>query len=70
MMPPISQPEYSVRPLDSIPRREQIIASDSDRYYEEAPSRRPAEVAFIERPRAREASVMVYADDVRREVYR
>jgi len=71
MMPPISQPEYSVRPVDSIPRREHIIVSDSDRYYEEAPSRRPAaEVAFIERPRAREASVMVYADDVRREVYR
>jgi hypothetical protein len=66
---PQSQREFSVRPMDAIPRR-QVPVVDDDRYYEEVPSRRPAEIAFIERPRARESSVLVYADDVRREVYR
>jgi len=69
MLPP-SQREFSVRPADPIPRREHAAGPEVERYYEEAPSRRAAEVAFIERPRAREASVVVYADDVRREVYR
>jgi hypothetical protein len=65
-----TQREYSVRPVDAMPpRREQVVGPDGERYYEEIPTRRPAEIAFIERPRAREASVMVYADD-RREVYR
>ena len=67
---PQSEREYSVRPADIIPRREHVPATEGARYYGELPSRRPAEVAFIERPRAREASVLVYADDVRREVYR
>jgi len=40
---------------------------ESDRYYED---RRPAEVTYIERPREREASVFIYGDDSRREVYR
>jgi hypothetical protein len=66
---PQSQREYSVRPMDAMPRR-QVPMVDDDRYYEEVPSRRPAEIAFIERPRARESSVLVYSDDVRREVYR
>ncbi|KAE9363697.1 hypothetical protein N431DRAFT_431897 [Stipitochalara longipes BDJ] len=65
---PQSQREFSVRP-DVIPRR-QVPVVDDGRYYEEVASRRPAEIAFIERPRARESSVLVYADDVRREVYR
>jgi hypothetical protein len=65
---PQSQREFSVRPIDSIPRRQQVPVAD-ERYYEEVP-RRPAEIAFIERPRARESSVLVYANDVRREVYR
>jgi hypothetical protein len=43
---------------------------EGERYYEDISDRRLAEVAFIERPRARESSVLVYADDVRREVYR
>lgn len=69
---PQSQREYSVRPGEVIPRREHVMAPGDERYYEEVPRARlgPSEVAFIERPRAREASVVVYADDVRREVYR
>ncbi len=66
---PQSQREFSVRPMDAIPRRQQVPVVDDERFYEEVP-RRPAEIAFIERPRARESSVLVYADDVRREVYR
>ena len=62
-----SQREYSVRPSDLAPRREPV---PEERYYGREPSRRPAEIAFIERPRARESSVLVYADDVRREIYR
>jgi hypothetical protein len=69
-MGPQSQREFSIRPSDSVTRREHGTGPEVERYYNEAPSRRPAEVAFIERPRAREASVVVYADDVRREVYR
>jgi hypothetical protein len=62
-----SQREYSVRPIDA-PRREQVGGRDAERYYDEIPSRRP-DVAFIERPRAREESVVVvYDNDVRREV--
>ncbi len=66
---PQSQREYSIRPAE-IPRREPVALADGERYYEEVSRGRPAEIAFIERPRARESSVMVYADDVRREVYR
>lgn len=63
------QREYSVRPVEAAPRREPVGGREGERFYEEVPSRRPAaEVAFIERPRAREQSVLVYADDVRREV--
>ena len=67
-MPIRSQREYSVRPVESIPRREQAVGPNPERYYEEVPRGRAAEIAFIERPRARESSVVVYADDVRREV--
>ncbi|KAH6717215.1 hypothetical protein BKA61DRAFT_319974 [Leptodontidium sp. MPI-SDFR-AT-0119] len=65
-----SQREYSVRPIDPALRREPVVIPEGGRYYEEPVGRQPAEVAFIERPRARESSVMVYADDVRREIYR
>lgn len=63
------QREYSVRP-EAMHRREQVMVPEGERYYEEVAGRRPVDVAFIERPRARESSVMVYADNVRREVYR
>ncbi|PBP27186.1 hypothetical protein BUE80_DR001813 [Diplocarpon rosae] len=69
-MIPQVQREYSVRPVDAIPIPRRQIVAEGDRYYEEEAMRRPAEVAFVERPRVREASVMVYADDVRRDVYR
>ncbi|PBP24764.1 hypothetical protein BUE80_DR004299, partial [Diplocarpon rosae] len=69
-MIPQVQREYSVRPVDAIPVPRRQIVAEGERYYEEEAMRRPAEVAFIERPRAREASVMMYADDVRRDVYR
>jgi hypothetical protein len=67
-VPMQSQREFSLRPGESITRRDHAIGVENERYYDEG--RRPAEVAFIERPRAREASVVVYADDVRREIYR
>ncbi|KAF8859112.1 hypothetical protein BDZ45DRAFT_621540 [Acephala macrosclerotiorum] len=67
---PQSQREFSVRPVDMPPRREQLVGAEGERYYEEVPRGRAAEIAFIERPRARESSVLVYADDVRKEVYR
>ncbi|KAK0102142.1 hypothetical protein ONS96_006106 [Cadophora gregata f. sp. sojae] len=67
---PQSQREYSVRPVEPVIRREPPAIPEGGRYYEEPAGRQPAEIAFIERPRARESSVMVYADDVRREVYR
>lgn len=69
-MPVQSQREFSLRPAESIPRREHAAGPERERYYDEVPRGRAAEVAFIERPRARESSVVVYADDVRREVYR
>ena len=65
-----SQREYSVRPIDA-PRREQVDGREVERYYDEVPSRMPipeANVSFIERPRAREQSVLAYENDVRREV--
>ncbi|KAH7384853.1 hypothetical protein BKA64DRAFT_681591 [Cadophora sp. MPI-SDFR-AT-0126] len=67
---PQAQREYSVRPVEQFVRREPVTIPEGGRYYEEPAGRQAAEVAFIERPRARESSVMVYADDVRREVYR
>lgn len=74
--PPLREYAASVRPearREMIPQREFSIrpVEQHERYHDEVPgpNRVPAEVAFIERPRAREASVMVYADD-RREVYR
>lgn len=63
------QREYSVRPVETLQRREYLPAHEGQ-YYEEAPLRRPTEISYIERPRQREGSVMVYADNVRREVYR
>ncbi|KAJ5052381.1 uncharacterized protein L3040_002132 [Drepanopeziza brunnea f. sp. 'multigermtubi'] len=70
MAPPQAQREYSVRPADAIPVPRRQILAEGERYYEQDLLRRPAEVAYIERPRAREGSVVVYADDVRREIYR
>ncbi|KAI9054978.1 hypothetical protein LZ554_002121 [Drepanopeziza brunnea f. sp. 'monogermtubi'] len=70
MAPPQAQREYSVRPADAIPVPRRQILAERERYYEQDLLRRPAEVAYIERPRAREGSVVVYADDVRREIYR
>ena len=63
----VAQPqrEFSVRPMEAGARP---VVVDGERYYEEA--RRPAEITYIERPRAREASVMMYPDEGRREVYR
>jgi len=58
------QRDFGVRSTEHVVQREPI--PDVERYYEEGP-RRPAEVTYIERPRAREASVMVYEDDSRRE---
>ncbi|CAL3965412.1 unnamed protein product [Diplocarpon coronariae] len=69
MLPPAPR-EYSVRPADTVPVPRRQIVGEGERYYEEEAMRQPAEVAFIERPRAREASVVVYADDARRDVYR
>ncbi|TVY83028.1 hypothetical protein LSUE1_G002434 [Lachnellula suecica] len=69
-MVPQGQREFSVRPVDSLNRREQVPVAKGERYYEEVLGQRPPPVAFIERPRARESSVLVYADDARREVYR
>jgi hypothetical protein len=69
VLPP-GQREFSVRPGEGLSRREPVVVSEGERYYDEVPGRRPAEIAYMERPRAREASVVVYADDIRREVYR
>lgn len=64
MAPP--RREFSVRPTEIIPRSHQPTAVDGERYYE-VENQRPA---IIERPREREGSVFVYADDVPRKVYR
>jgi hypothetical protein len=74
-MAPPSQREISVRPIDpNPPRREHVLAGrENEVYYDDVPNRRPAEVAFIERPHAREQSVLVYPDGMRRgvrDVYR
>lgn len=73
--PPLREYAASVRPearREMVPQREFSVrpVEQHERYYDAGtgPVRVPAEVPF-ERPRAREASVMVYADD-RREVYR
>lgn len=68
--PEVRQREFSVRPVESLNRREPAPVAKGERYYEEAPGQRQPPIAFIERPRAREASVMVYENDTRREVYR
>jgi hypothetical protein len=62
------QREYSVRPVESVPQ----LGPNGERFYEEIPvqGRNPIEATYIERPRLREASVMAYADEARREVYR
>ncbi|CAG8982492.1 hypothetical protein HYALB_00002272 [Hymenoscyphus albidus] len=73
--PEVPPREYasSVRPEaqdDGHIRRGAMAPPKGERYYEEAPRCRPSEIAFVERPRARESSVVAYADDVRRELYR
>lgn len=57
---PEVQREYVTRPAE----REIRYAVDETRYVERG---RPGEIMYSERPRAREGSVMVYQDDVRRE---
>lgn len=43
-----SQREYSVRPVEATPRREQLVGREAERYYDEVPTRRPfAEPVFI-----------------------
>ncbi|KAG9245739.1 hypothetical protein BJ878DRAFT_540952 [Calycina marina] len=67
-----SQREYSVRPSEvreSVLRRRDEVP-DGERFHGEAPIRRPAEVTYIDRPRLREGSVIVYGDDRREIVYR
>ncbi|KAF7872351.1 hypothetical protein EAF04_003273 [Stromatinia cepivora] len=64
MAPP--RREFSVRPTEIIPRSHQPTAAEGERYYE-VENQRPA---IIERPREREGSVFVYADDLPRKVYR
>ncbi|KAJ8071360.1 hypothetical protein OCU04_001690 [Sclerotinia nivalis] len=63
MAPP--RREFSVRPTEIIPRSHQPTAAEGERYYE-VENHRPA---IIERPREREGSVFVYADDLPRKVY-
>ncbi|KAI9645594.1 hypothetical protein NHQ30_006336 [Ciborinia camelliae] len=58
--------EFSVRPTEIIPRSHQPIAAEGERYYEMENQRS----AIIERPRERESSVFIYADEVPRKVYR
>ncbi|QSZ33553.1 hypothetical protein DSL72_005121 [Monilinia vaccinii-corymbosi] len=58
--------ELSVRPTEIMPRSHQPTAVEGERYYE-VENQRPA---MIERPRGREGSVFIYADDVPRKVYR
>lgn len=64
MAPP--RREFSVRPTEIIPRSHQPTATEGERYYE-VENQRPA---IIERPREREGSVFVYADELPRKVYR
>ncbi|ESZ99104.1 hypothetical protein SBOR_0514 [Sclerotinia borealis F-4128] len=64
MAPP--RREFSVRPTDIIPRSHQPTAAEGDRYYE-VENQGPA---IVERPRDREGSVFIYADDIPRKVYR
>ena len=49
--------------------RQEYIRPLEDRFYESRPVRRGEEIAFIERPRGATQEI-VYADDVRREIYR
>ncbi|TGO31578.1 hypothetical protein BHYA_0511g00040 [Botrytis hyacinthi] len=58
--------EFSVRPTEIIPRSHQPAAAEGERYYEVG-NQRPT---ILERPREREGSVFIYADDVPRKVYR
>ncbi|KAB8301366.1 hypothetical protein EYC80_003242 [Monilinia laxa] len=64
MAPP--RREFSVRPTEIVPRSHQPIMAEGERYYE-VDNQRPA---IIERPREREGSVFIYADDAPRKVYR
>jgi hypothetical protein len=69
IMPPPPR-EFSVRPVEIIPRSRQPTAVESDRYYEVESQRPPT---MIERPREREGSVFIYADEIpstARKVYR
>ncbi|KAM3077115.1 hypothetical protein ACMFMF_005030 [Clarireedia jacksonii] len=62
--------EFSVRPVEIIPRSRQATAVEGDRYYEVESQRPPT---MIERPREREGSVFIYADEIpstARKVYR
>jgi hypothetical protein len=67
---PMSQREYSVRPMEAPVRREFMPPPGEERYYEQAPRGRPVEVGYADAPRVREPSVVVYAEEPRREMYR
>jgi hypothetical protein len=69
-MVPMPQREYSVRPMEAPARREFIPPPREERYYEDAPRGRPVEVRYADAPRVREPSVVVYAEEPRREMYR
>ena len=58
--PPVPQPQYV---------RREYSARPAERYYEPSVRGGPEEVAFIERPHGQNQEI-VYANDVRREVYR
>ncbi|KAH8804779.1 hypothetical protein F5884DRAFT_680546 [Xylogone sp. PMI_703] len=62
------QREYSVRPIEPIPRREHLLPVPAgERYYEDSRPR-PNEVAYMERPPMESADV-IYMDDSRRDFY-
>lgn len=61
--PAASVREYSARPMEIVPSRDHT----TDRVYYD-PGRRSDEIAYIEHPRQREASVIVYTDGAQREL--
>lgn len=65
-----AQREYSIRPLEAVPRREHPAAAASGERYYDGPRPRPGEVTYVERPAPVESADVVYMDDGRREFYR
>ncbi|RFU35617.1 hypothetical protein B7463_g688, partial [Scytalidium lignicola] len=65
-----SQREYSVRPIETVPRREHLAPVPAgERYYDDS-RQRPNEVTYVDRPPPMESADVVYMDDGRREFYR